>query len=39
MLGLSFEGVEQMAWELFVELEKRALINQGEGIAREREEG
>lgn len=27
VLGLSFEELEHMAWELFVELEKRAQIN------------
>lgn len=25
-LGLSFDGLEHMAWELFTELEKRAAV-------------
>lgn len=29
VLGLSFDGLEQMVWELFAELEKRALMSQG----------
>lgn len=34
VLGLSFEGLEHMAWELFAELEKRAPSNQGQGMDR-----
>lgn len=30
MLGLSFEGLEPIAWELFTELEKREVARQTE---------
>lgn len=40
ILGLSFEGLEDLAWELFVELEKREAAQLGEGthISKVREE-
>lgn len=31
VLGLSFEGLKLMAWELFAELERREMIRQGGG--------
>lgn len=31
VLGLSFDGLEQMAWELFAKLEKRATHKQAHG--------
>lgn len=35
ILGLSFKGLEAMAWELFVELEKKAPPNANQGLKRD----
>lgn len=36
VLGLSFEGLKHMAWELFVELEKRAPTKPSNDSSREK---
>lgn len=35
VLGVSFKGIEHLAWELFAKLEKRIVPIQGQGMDRE----